>query len=79
MHWKTAEQEDFPEGAQVAPFELPASETWSVVEMDLPVKQKTSTVRLYLPVDQGLVEIRSIDYLDSRTQKSIKRWDFATK
>ena len=79
VHWKTAEQEDFPEGAQVAPFELPASETWSVVEMDLPVKQKTSTVRLYLPVDQGLVEIRSIDYLDSRTQKSIKRWDFATK
>jgi arylsulfatase A-like enzyme len=79
VHWKTAEQSDFPEGAQLVSFELPAGETWGEVVVELPVKQKISTLRLYLPADQGVVEIRSIDYLDSRTQKSVKRWDFAAE
>lgn len=79
VYWKLEAQEEFPAEGQVVAFDLAPGNEWQDLVVDLPVTEKTGTVRLYLPVEQGPVEIQSIDYIDSKTQTSIKRWDFSGK
>jgi arylsulfatase A-like enzyme len=76
VQWKRAEQEDFPVDDQSVTFDLPAGTDWQEIRVDLPVREMMQILRLYLPVDAGVVEIQSLDFLNAKTGKSVKRWDF---
>ena len=76
VQWKLATQEDFPAQGQDVTFNLPAGSEWQELSIDLPIEKTTQIVRLYLPLENGPMEIQSIDYLDAKTKKSVKRWEF---
>ena len=76
VQWKLAAQESFPTQGQVVNFDLPAGSEWRELSIDLPIEKMTQIVRLYLPLENGSVEIQSIDYLDAKTKKSVRRWEF---
>ena len=57
-------------------FILAAGSEWQELSIDLPIEKTTQIVRLYLPLENGPMEIQSIDYLDAKTKKSVKRWEF---
>ena len=76
VQWKLAAQDDFPAEGQAVKFSIPASPQWNNVSIELPIEMPTQIVRLYLPLQNGPMEIQSIDYVDSTTKKSLKRWEF---
>lgn len=73
--WKTAGQDDFNKTQSTA-FTLTASSDWQEVTVNLPIKAKTQLIRLYLPVEDAPVEIKSIEYRASQSNKLLHKWAF---
>jgi arylsulfatase A-like enzyme len=76
VHWRTADQSEFPENAQTTSFTLKAGADWQNIRVELPVTGSCGTVRLYLPADRAPVEIQSIDFSSPKGES--KRWSFIT-
>lgn len=75
--WKTAVQEGFPKTGQTAEFTCKASPNWQEVEVALPVEGMSGIFRLYLPVSEGALEIGSIEFRSSKTNRPVRVWDFS--
>ena len=76
VQWKQTAQEEFPKEGQVASFDLHGGNEWEELSINLPLEKETQLVRIYLPLENGPVEIQLIDYLDAKTKRSVKRWEF---
>jgi len=72
--WKSANQDQFPEGEQSVEFNITGGNDWQTVKVTLPVKRHTQIVRLYLPAEESPVEIQSIEYTDAETGDPIRIW-----
>lgn len=75
VHWKTSNQDSFPESSQIATYDLPAASTWQDVSVSLPMEGNPSVIRLYFPAEESAVELQSIQFIDQDGQD--KSWDFA--
>jgi hypothetical protein len=76
VHWRTADQSEFPENVQTTSFTLKAGADWQNIRVELPITGVCGTVRLYLPADRAPVEIQSIDFSSPKGES--KRWSFTT-
>ena len=74
VQWKTADQENFPEEGQIVEYALPAGADWQDVTIDVPVRGRTAIVRLYLPATESPVEIESIEFYDTNSNKPLRAW-----
>lgn len=75
LHWKSEEQEEFPEEGQSVDYALSGGGEWESVALDVPVEGRCGILRIHLPAARGQsVEIRSIEIggADGRG----KRWQF---
>jgi arylsulfatase A-like enzyme len=77
VQWKTAGQKDFPPQGQRATFDVAATDDWQDVRVDLPIEGRAAILRLYLPAEAGPLDIQRIEYVDARSERNVKTWDFA--
>lgn len=81
--WKSAEQPDFPDSAQRLTYDVDASDQWQDVEVSLPIESRTQIVRVYVPASDPAgdrdeaVEIESIQFVDAKTDRTLRAWDFS--
>jgi hypothetical protein len=75
VHWKTNDQQDFPDTGQSVHYEFPSGEAWREVTVDLPIDGLPQIVRLYLPADKSPLELRSIRFQDAQGRKKV--WEFS--
>ena len=76
IHWKTADQEAFPEQDQFVDYALSSQTEWQDVKLDLPVEGTSGTIRMFVPADQGTIEIESIRFLTPEDD-IVEEWDFS--
>ncbi len=74
IHWKTVDQKDFPDGKQIAEFQVSASTAWEKITVALPIENKAAVLRIYLPNDT--VEVQDITF-SNENNKPIKQWKFS--
>ncbi len=77
VHWKTSEQETFPETGQVVEYKIEAGKDWQDVTVPLPIQGQVGIVRLYLPVAQSPVEIELLKFTSVKTNQTTRQWNFA--
>jgi arylsulfatase A-like enzyme len=68
--WRTGKQETLPP-EQVVSFEVKPGNEWQDVTVALPVKGTLALFQLFLPADQSPVEIASVDFISTATEKTV--------
>lgn len=76
VQWKTAGQKDFPAEGQRVTFDVAAVADWQDVQVELPIAGRAAILRLYLPAEAGPVDVQRIEYIEARSGKNVKTWDF---
>jgi len=79
VEWTTAAQETFPKEGQTVDFALPAGGEWQEISVKMPVKGTIRIVRLYLPAGESPVEIESLEFLASKSGKTVRAWTFGKR
>lgn len=74
VHWRTADQEAFPESTQIVSFEIPSGKEWQDVSVPLPIERMARLIRIYLPAQEEVVEVKSIEFQDNLG--GAKTWNF---
>lgn len=70
--WKTAKQEEFPEG-QVVEYTVAGGSEWETVEVAIPAKGVTGIIRMFLPGGE-VTEFQMIEF--SAANGKGKAWEF---